>query len=158
MGKTAIIKTPGDQSIQIKEITALNNLIKDLILKHNVTDFAVSCIDDANVASLRILKLLETAYPDISISIYHYNDNLYRSLMEKADVVILTYGCTTCHWTDKCCIYNNLNSFIGNQERYYMSDYYHGPKPFTISCLPATLLKNKTILHRGENYENTRAC
>ena len=67
MGKVAIIKSPGDQTIGVKEKAALRDLYIDLIKNHNVTRFALSCIDDASTYSLPILKELQKKYHHIRI-------------------------------------------------------------------------------------------
>lgn len=68
MGKSAIIKTPGDQSIREREKAALSALFIDLIENHGVTEFVISCFDDANVYSLPILRGLQNVYSNRDIS------------------------------------------------------------------------------------------
>lgn len=150
MGKSAIIKTPGDQSIREREKAALSALFINLIENHGVTEFVISCFDDANVYSLPILRGLQNVYPQIEISQLNYINKEYRDKRDNADVVIVTMGCAICHKNDSCEIRKQLSEYIGNREAFYMSDYFSGPIPVTIECLPATLLYIYNSHHRGE--------
>ena len=150
MGKVAIIKSPGDQTIGDKEKAALRDLFIDLIKTRAVTRFTLSCIDDASTYSLPILKELQKKYHHIRIDTYDPMKKKYRKLRESADVVIITMGCAICHRCDCCEIRDNLLDFISGREAVYMTDYFTEPTLAAVSCLPATFLQIYNSFHRGE--------